>query len=78
VRQEGETVEITFGLLREAGAAAHLTTDAQLAALAIESQGEVHSNDVDFGRFSQLRWVNPLAGGSLQHLGEVCGRNGND
>jgi uncharacterized protein len=54
-------LEIAFGLLRHAGAAAQLTTDAQLAALAIEHQGEVHSNDTDFGRFPQLRWVNPLA-----------------
>jgi toxin-antitoxin system PIN domain toxin len=57
-------LEIAFGLLREAGTAANLTTDAQLAALAIESQGEVHSNDVDFARFPQLRWVNPIAGRS--------------
>lgn len=34
---------------------------AQLAALAIEHQGEVHSNDGDFGRFAGLRWVPPLA-----------------
>lgn len=54
-------LEISFGLLRHAGAAAQLTTDAQLAALAIERQGEVHSNDTDFGRFPQLRWVNPIA-----------------
>lgn len=54
-------LEIAFSLLRELGAAANLTTDAQLAALAIEHQGEVHSNDVDFGRFRGLRWVNPLA-----------------
>jgi len=43
------------------GAAANLTTDAQLAALAIEQQGEVHSNDSDFARFPHLRWVNPIA-----------------
>ena len=52
---------IAFGLLREAGVAANLTTDAQIAALAIEHQAEVHSNDADFGRFPGLRWVNPLA-----------------
>jgi toxin-antitoxin system PIN domain toxin len=56
-------IEITFGLLRDAGSAANLTTDAQLAALAIEHQGELHSNDADFGRFPRLRWVNPIAGG---------------
>jgi hypothetical protein len=53
-------LEIAFGLLRELGAAANLTTDVQLAALAIEYQGELHSNDADFGRFPRLRWVNPL------------------
>ena len=53
-------LEIAFRLLRELGTAANLTTDAQVAALAIEHQGEVHSNDGDFARFAQLRWVNPL------------------
>jgi predicted nucleic acid-binding protein len=38
-----------------------LTTDAHLAALAIEHQAELHSTDVDFGRFSGLRWVNPIS-----------------
>lgn len=54
-------LEIAFGLLRHLGAAANLTTDAQLAALAMEYQAELHSNDADFGRFPGLRWVNPLA-----------------
>jgi hypothetical protein len=53
-------VELTFSLLRGLGAGGNLTTDAQLAALAIEHQAELHSNDVDFGRFEGLRWVNPL------------------
>lgn len=53
-------LEIAFGLLREVGAVGNLSTDAQLAALAIEHQGELHSNDTDFGRFPRLRWVNPL------------------
>ena len=52
--------EILFGLLASVGAAANLTTDAHLAALAIEHQAELHSTDADFGRFSGLRWVNPL------------------
>jgi predicted nucleic acid-binding protein len=54
-------LEIAFGLLRRTGASVDLTTDAQIAALAIENQGEIHSNDVDFGRFPGLRWRNPLA-----------------
>ena len=54
-------LELAFGLLRALGAAANLTTDVQLAALAIEYQGELHSNDVDFTRFPGLRLVNPLS-----------------
>lgn len=53
-------IEIAFRLLHTLGAAANLTTDAQLAALAIEYQAELHSNDTDFARFPQLRWINPL------------------
>lgn len=47
-------------LLRQVGTGANLTTDVQIAAHAIELNGEVHSNDGDFGRFEGLRWVNPL------------------
>lgn len=54
-------VEIALALLGKVGTAGNLTTDAQLAAHAIENQGELHSNDADFGRFAGLRWVNPLA-----------------
>ena len=53
-------LEVVFGLLRKLGVAGDLTADAQLAALAIEHQAELHSNDTDFGRFPQLKWVNPL------------------
>ncbi|MCC6954267.1 MAG: type II toxin-antitoxin system VapC family toxin [Deltaproteobacteria bacterium] len=37
-----------------------LMTDAHIAALAIEYNAEVHSNDMDFGRFTGLKWKNPL------------------
>jgi len=47
-------------LLVQAGIAGAITTDAHLAALAIEWQAELHSNDHDFARFSGLRWHNPL------------------
>jgi toxin-antitoxin system PIN domain toxin len=40
--------------------ASELTTDAHLAALAIEYQGTVCSNDSDFTRFPGLRHQNPL------------------
>jgi toxin-antitoxin system PIN domain toxin len=53
-------LEIAFGLLEQLGTAANLTTDAQLAALAIEHQALLCSNDTDFHRFRGLRWMDPL------------------
>lgn len=53
-------LEAAFRLLRQLGTGANLTTDVQIAAHAIEVNGELHSNDGDFGRFDGLRWVNPL------------------
>lgn len=52
---------IFASLLREVGTAGNLVSDAHLAALAIENQAELHSNDADFVRFPGLRWVNPLS-----------------
>ena len=52
--------DILFDLLKEAGAAGNLTTDAHIAALAIEHQAELHSADFDMARFHGLRWTNPL------------------
>lgn len=46
--------------LAQLGSAGNLTTDAQLAALAVEHQAELNSNDADFSRFAGLRWRNPL------------------
>lgn len=54
--------EILFSLLERVGTAGNLTTDAHLAALAIEHQAELQSTDADFSRFPGLRWSNPLAG----------------
>ncbi len=51
-------------LLRAAGTGGNLTTDAHLAALAVEHGCEVFSTDADFGRFAGLRWRNPLLDGS--------------
>jgi uncharacterized protein len=56
----GDHLDIALGLLRDIGTAGNLTTDVQLAAYAIEHQGEIHSNDTDFARFPHLKWVNPL------------------
>lgn len=52
--------DILFGLLERLGSAGNLTTDAHLAALAIEHQAELQSTDADFARFAGLRWSNPL------------------
>jgi hypothetical protein len=38
-----------------------LVTDAALAALAIDHGVAVVSTDADFARFSDVRWINPLA-----------------
>jgi toxin-antitoxin system PIN domain toxin len=46
--------------LIEGQAKGPLVTDAQLAALTIESGGVLYSSDQDFGRFPGLRWINPL------------------
>lgn len=51
---------IVEDLLGATGVAGSLTTDTHLAALAIEHQADLHSNDADFGRFPGLRWKNPL------------------
>ena len=56
-----EHVRRTLDLLASVGTGANLTTDAQLAAYALEFDGAIHSNDADFGRFPGVRWVNPLA-----------------
>ena len=47
-------------LLREAGTAGNLTTDAHLASLAIAHGAVLASCDTDFARFAGLRWENPL------------------
>jgi toxin-antitoxin system PIN domain toxin len=47
-------------LLGPLGTAGNLTTDAHLAALAVEHGAELCSADADFARFPMLRWVNPL------------------
>ncbi len=55
-------LEILTEIIHAARASGRLTTDAHLAAMAIESQAELHSNDADFSRFPGLRWINPLSG----------------
>lgn len=47
-------------ILKQGNATSRLTTDAHIAALAIEYSAEIHSNDLDFARFSGLKFHNPL------------------
>lgn len=47
-------------LLVQAGTGGNLTSDAHLAAIAIEHGAELWSADEDFARFSGLKWRNPL------------------
>jgi predicted nucleic acid-binding protein len=48
-------------LISPLGTGGNLTSDAHLAALAIEHGAELCSTDNDFARFNRLRWRNPLA-----------------
>jgi uncharacterized protein len=50
-------------LLLPLGTAGNLTTDAHLAALAIEHGALLCSSDTDFARFGGLRWEDPLQTG---------------
>ncbi|MFP5229374.1 MAG: type II toxin-antitoxin system VapC family toxin [Acidobacteriota bacterium] len=55
-----EHAHILLRLLQQVGTAGNLTSDAHLAALAIEHDAELASADNDFSRFHGLRWKNPL------------------
>ena len=52
---------ILRGLLSISGTGGNLTSDAHLAALALEHRAELCSFDRDFLRFPDLKWLNPLA-----------------
>ncbi|MCM8613141.1 type II toxin-antitoxin system VapC family toxin [Accumulibacter sp.] len=49
-------------LLVQTGMSGNLTTDAHIAALALEQGYSIYSADNDFRRFPGLKHVNPLAG----------------
>lgn len=55
-----EDVETALALLESAGTAGNLTTDAQIAAVALRLDADVHTADLDFGRFPKVRFLNPL------------------
>lgn len=52
---------ILLQLLRTTGTRGNLTSDAHIAALAIEHGLTICSADADFARFPNVRWMNPLA-----------------
>lgn len=51
---------ILRNLLGSTGSAGNLTSDAHLAALAIEYGAEIYSADYDFRRFNGVTHINPL------------------
>jgi uncharacterized protein len=53
--------QILRDLLLPLGIAGDLSSDAHLAALAIEHGAQLCSADSDFARFPGLKWANPLA-----------------
>jgi toxin-antitoxin system PIN domain toxin len=54
-------LQVLRELLRPLGTGGNLTSDAHLAALAIEHRAELCSSDTDFARFKGLKWRNPLS-----------------
>lgn len=52
--------DLVAELLAPVGTAGNLVSDAHLAALSIEHGADLCSFDRDFGRFSGVRWVEPL------------------
>jgi toxin-antitoxin system PIN domain toxin len=60
LQPEARFADLFLDSLLALGTGGNLTTDAQLAALAVEHQAELHSADADFSRFPGLRWRNPL------------------
>lgn len=49
-------------LIRKYALSGKAVPDAHLAAIAIEHGLEICSADTDFARFTEVRWLNPLAG----------------
>ena len=54
-------LSILRGLVLPLGMGGNLTSDAHLAALAIENRAELCSADTNFAKFLGLKWHNPLA-----------------
>ncbi len=59
-----EPTHVHFAVLRKLitplNMTGNITSDAHLAAICIEHDATLYSADIDFAKFSGLRWVNPL------------------
>ena len=60
VEPTAQHLRVMRELLLALGTGGNLTSDAHLAALALEHRAELCSSDHDFARFPRLRWRNPL------------------
>ncbi|MFO1466613.1 MAG: type II toxin-antitoxin system VapC family toxin [Steroidobacteraceae bacterium] len=61
VQESDAHLQVLGRLLGATGASGNLTTDAHLAALAIEHDATIHSFDRDFARFADVKWSLPAA-----------------
>ena len=55
-----EHLKVFRQCINAVGVGGNLVTDCHIAAIAMEHEAEVHSNDGDFGRFPGLKWRNPI------------------
>ncbi len=60
VDMELQDIRQTLTFLVDAKTGGNLTTDAQIAAMALRLGAVVHTADTDYARFPRVRWVNPL------------------
>jgi uncharacterized protein len=60
VEMQSIDIKHALALLGSAGTGGNLTTDAQVAAIALRLRAIVHTTDTDYARFRDLRWHNPL------------------
>jgi len=58
----GRHLDVLAGLLLPLGTGGNLTSDAHLAALAVEHGATIVTYDPDFARFSGVRWEEPKVG----------------
>ena len=66
-------LDIAFNLLRSLGVANNLTTDAQLAAHAIENQAELHSNDLELRTLRRAPMAQSVGSLALRPVSQTWG-----